>query len=134
MSYKNPTPVAIALISVHGGLLAVQRAITPVGGWAFPGGYINQGEYAELAVQREVYEETGLSLDVHSFEPVITRCTPANQLLIFLRYHGPAVSLSEVLKSFKPNSEVSDLKIVTRVDELCFPIHTSILRTPELYS
>lgn len=131
MSYRNPTPIAVAILPIEGGLVAVQRAIPPIGGWAFPGGYINEGESAEQAAAREVEEETGLKLDAAGFSPIATRVTPDNKLLIFMRYN-PLI-FPDALDGFVANEEVSALKVVTHKDELCFPLHTAILRARRLY-
>lgn len=45
ISYLNPVPVAVALVPIDGGLLAVRRGIEPGRGQlALPGGYINAQE------------------------------------------------------------------------------------------
>jgi 8-oxo-dGTP diphosphatase len=42
-------------------VLLIKRADLPFkDSWAFPGGFVNEGEDAETAVQRELLEETGL--------------------------------------------------------------------------
>ncbi len=42
-TYRNPLPVAVAVVPVDGGgVLMIRRAIPPVG-LAFPGGYIELG-------------------------------------------------------------------------------------------
>lgn len=46
-------------------LLMVERADGH--GWALPGGYVDPGETATEAAQRELHEETGLGLPVHRF-------------------------------------------------------------------
>ena len=48
-----------------GGLLLVRRATEPGRGqWSIPGGRVERGETDELAVAREVREETGLLVTV----------------------------------------------------------------------
>jgi 8-oxo-dGTP diphosphatase len=48
-----------------GRLLLVKRANPPAQGlWSIPGGRVEPGESAEIAVVREVLEETGLSVTI----------------------------------------------------------------------
>lgn len=64
VSYLNPTPVAVCLLPVDGGLLCVRRAIPPaVGQLALPGGYIDLAETWQGAAARELFEETGIVAD-----------------------------------------------------------------------
>lgn len=43
-------------------VLLVERAIQPVGIWTLPSGHIEQGEPVDVAIVREVCEETGLDI------------------------------------------------------------------------
>jgi 8-oxo-dGTP diphosphatase len=57
--------VAGALFELDGGVVLVQRDIEPgYGKWTFPGGFVERGERAETAAEREVLEETGLEVSV----------------------------------------------------------------------
>jgi ADP-ribose pyrophosphatase YjhB (NUDIX family) len=63
--YLGPKLVAGALFEADGGVLLVQRDIEPgYGKWTFPGGFVERGETAEAAAEREVLEETGLEVRV----------------------------------------------------------------------
>jgi len=63
--YQGPKLVAGALFEADGGVLLVQRDIEPgYGKWTFPGGFVERGETAEAAAEREVLEETGLEVRV----------------------------------------------------------------------
>jgi ADP-ribose pyrophosphatase YjhB (NUDIX family) len=144
--YKNPTPVAVALIRVGDAdikLIAGRRNIEPfIGGLAFPGGYVNEGESAEVAVAREVYEEIGMVTEPGHWRPVLTRVTPDNKLLIFMRhiftltaeqYVENVRSLFIVANNFTPNAEVSELVLVDTGDTLCFPLHQELLDRKPLW-
>lgn len=62
--YLGPKLVAGALFEMDGGIVLVQRDIEPgYGLWTFPGGYVERGERAERAAEREVLEETGLEIE-----------------------------------------------------------------------
>ena len=63
--YQGPKLVAGALFELDGGIMLVQRDIEPgYGKWTFPGGFVERGETAEAAAEREVLEETGLEVQV----------------------------------------------------------------------
>ena len=63
--YLGPKLVAGALFEMDGGVVLVQRDIEPgYGKWTFPGGFVERGERAEAAAEREVLEETGLTVRV----------------------------------------------------------------------
>jgi 8-oxo-dGTP pyrophosphatase MutT (NUDIX family) len=52
------------VIAVHDGrVLLIERAREPdKGGWAFPGGHLEPGEFPEMGALREFQEETGLDV------------------------------------------------------------------------
>ena len=61
MLHRNPLPTVDIIIEVTGGIVLIKRKNPPLG-WAIPGGFIEYGESAERAAQREAKEETGLSI------------------------------------------------------------------------
>lgn len=123
--YLNPKPVAVILQPVDGGLLTVRRGIPPrEGSLALPGGFIDVGESWQKAGARELFEETGLAIDAEEIELFDVVSAPDGTVLIF----GLAATRNRSeLPEFRPNSEVSELVIVDRPEELAFPIHTDIL-------
>ena len=63
--YQGPKLVAGAIFELDGGIVLIQRDIEPgYGKWTFPGGFVERGERAESAAEREVLEETGLEIEV----------------------------------------------------------------------
>src|SRR5215210_3649930 len=63
--YLGPKLVAGAVFELDGKIVLVQRAIEPgYGKWTFPGGFVERGERAEAAAEREVLEEAGLEIEV----------------------------------------------------------------------
>lgn len=63
--YLGPKLVAGALFELDGGILLVQRDIEPgYAKWTFPGGFVERGERAEAAAEREVLEECGVDIEV----------------------------------------------------------------------
>ncbi len=63
--YQGPKLVAAAIFELDGGIVLVQRDIEPgYGKWTFPGGFVERGERAEAAAQREALEEAGIRIEV----------------------------------------------------------------------
>ena len=127
--YNNTTPVSVCILPILGHatlrFAAIRRAIPPrIGELAFPGGFVDEGESAEMAASRETLQETGIETDPSLWKVLCTRVTPNNILLIFLQYQPlPA----EVLEAFEPTDETSELTTVCSQDVLAFPLHQEIL-------
>ncbi len=63
--YLGPKLVAGAIFELDGRIVLIQRDIEPgYGMWTFPGGFVERGETAEAAAEREVLEESGLEIKV----------------------------------------------------------------------
>ncbi|MFJ3094800.1 NUDIX domain-containing protein [Streptomyces hydrogenans] len=124
-AYRNPLPVAVALLPVTGpagtGLLAVTRAIHPGhGGTALPGGFIDHGEDWRTAVVRELREETGLDADPEAVRLADALSSGEHLLLFGLLPPVPADSLP----AFTPTPETSARLVLPEPRTLVFPLHT----------
>ena len=63
--YYDPKLATACVIERDGETLMVRRAVqTGYGLWSMPGGYVDRGEPVEEAAAREVWEETGLLVEV----------------------------------------------------------------------
>jgi ADP-ribose pyrophosphatase YjhB (NUDIX family) len=63
--YDNAKPCAGALVVQAGRVLLVKRAIEPFFGcWDIPGGFLEADEHPADGARREVFEETGLEVEV----------------------------------------------------------------------
>ena len=63
--YYDPKVAAASIIEREGKVLMVKRAIEPgYDLWSIPGGYVDRGEVVEEAAVREVWEETGLKVEI----------------------------------------------------------------------
>lgn len=60
---KFTVSVAAVIFNDAGKILILDHVYRPGSGWGIPGGFINSGEQPEIALQRELEEETGLQLE-----------------------------------------------------------------------
>ncbi len=123
--YKNPAPVAVVVVPVDGGVLAVRRAIPPqIGHLALPGGFVNWGESWQQAACREVYEETNLVILPEELTLLELISVPEGNLLIFCRAQP---HLKDQVELEFRNEEVSEMVVLYGPQELAFPTHTKML-------
>ncbi len=61
MEIKGPAATVDVIIEVGDRIVLIRRK-NPPPGWAIPGGFIDYGEKAEDAAEREALEETGLAV------------------------------------------------------------------------
>ncbi len=127
VTYINPLPVAVALVPIDNGLLAVRRNIEPKKGMiALAGGFIEVGESWQEAAVREVWEETGIELDIETVVLFDTLSAPDGTVLIFGLF-SPKEPI--VLQNFKANNETQELCIIdNQTQELAFPLHTKVMK------
>jgi ADP-ribose pyrophosphatase YjhB (NUDIX family) len=126
-SFLNPLPVAVVLLPVDDGVLAVRRNIEPqIGHLALPGGYINRGEGWQQAGARELLEETGIVIQPESIREFRVKSAPGGTTLMVFGI-GPATR-SQDLPDFIPNEETQAVYVLTTPQELAFSTHTETLR------
>jgi 8-oxo-dGTP diphosphatase len=71
--HSAPKAAVGAVVIEEGKVLLVRRKYLPQKGkWAIPGGAVNLGESLQAAAEREIMEETGLTIEakepVHTFD------------------------------------------------------------------
>lgn len=65
MSIERPILAVGGVVLKGDEVLLIQRGRAPLKGhWSIPGGKVDHGERLEDAVKREIYEETGCTVDV----------------------------------------------------------------------
>lgn len=74
IQYRNPLPGVAVLIINDGKILLGKRgpASFRPGAWCLPGGFIEFGEDFITAAHREVFEETGLEIEISSIVNVVS--------------------------------------------------------------
>ncbi len=93
--YRNPVPVAAALVERDGEILLLKRRNEPLRGfWAPPTGYVEWDESAAQAAVRETLEETGFEIQLTSGARVYSR---ANVGILFIAYRAQIVGGREKL-------------------------------------
>ncbi len=60
---KFTASVAVIITNSDEKVLLLEHILRPASGWGIPGGFLNQGEQPEVAVRRELREETGIELE-----------------------------------------------------------------------
>ncbi|MFF8618668.1 NUDIX domain-containing protein [Streptomyces sp. NPDC015350] len=130
-AYRNPLPVAVALLPVTDpdgtGLVVITRTIPPhPGGIALPGGFIDHDEDWKHAVVRELREETGIEAAEQDVRLADALSSPAGHLLLFgLLPPRPAAALPPSV----PTDETAGFQLLRTPAELAFPLHTRAVRT-----
>lgn len=88
IAYRNPKPVAVAVIEHDEKLVLIRRGLDPLGGyWAPPGGYVECGESVPEAVVREVGEETALAIAVDGLIGVYSQAD-VDAIVVAYRAHS----------------------------------------------
>lgn len=130
-AYRNPLPVAVALVPVRDAagpaLVVIRRTIQPSRGrLALPGGFMDVGESWQQAVVRELHEETGIVADAGdvALADALTDEAGGYQLLFGLLPERAAADLPPSV----PTDETEGHQLLHAPAELGFPLHTLAAR------
>lgn len=130
-AYRNPLPVAVALLPVTDAkgraLVVITRTIEPMrGGVALPGGFIDHREAWQHALVRELGEETGIGAAEEDVRLADTLSSPDGHLLVFgLLPERPAAQLPPSATT----DETTGWHLLRAPAELAFPLHTEAVRS-----
>lgn len=126
-AYRNPLPVAVALIPVRDAagtaLVVIRRTIEPSRGLlALPGGFMDVGESWQQAVVRELAEETGIRAEAAevTLADALTDEAGGYLLLFGLLPERPAAALPPSVAT----NETEGHQLLRAPEELGFPLHT----------
>ena len=123
----DPKVAVAVLIPWHGGVLLGRRAIDPgMGLWSFPSGYVDRGEMLEAAARREVFEETGLDVDITG---LVGAYSTAGHPVILVVYAGEPRLGAGAPPDPRPGPEMSELTAfaVDRLPPMAFDHDDRIL-------
>lgn len=125
-AYRNPLPVAIALLPVEDadgtGLVVITRTIEPaLGGVALPGGFIDFGEDWREAVVRELREETGITASASEVTLADAKTSESGHLLLFGLLPPRK---ADTLPAPTPTAETTGWHTLHTPTPLAFPLHT----------
>ncbi|MFJ3924498.1 NUDIX domain-containing protein [Streptomyces sp. NPDC090022] len=126
VTYRNPLPVAVALLPVEDeqgvGLVVITRTIEPaLGGVALPGGFMDFGEDWRTATVRELREETGIEAAPSDVTLADAASSAGGHLLVF------SLLPTRALSSLPPSAatdETTGWHVLRGPEELAFPLHT----------
>lgn len=130
VAYRNPLPVAIALLPVTDaegtGLVVITRTIEPaLGGIALPGGFIDHAEDWRDAVVRELREETWIEAAAEDVQLADALSSPGGHILVFGLLPTRA---ADELPPSAPTDETTGHHLLRAPTELAFPLHTEAVR------
>jgi len=88
IAWRNPAPVAMAVIEHERQLVLIRRRDEPLAGyWAPPAGYVETGESVPEAVVREAREECGLEIELDELAGVYSQAD-VEVLIVAYRAHS----------------------------------------------
>ena len=123
-SYLNPIPVSVVLLPVGDGIVVIRRNTEPQKGTlTLPGGYIDSGETWQEAGNRELLEETGISIAAADISLYEVQNGLDDTLVVFGLAAGQPLS---VLHPFS-SEETQEVVLIDRPIELGFSMHTAVV-------
>ncbi|MFH1645488.1 MAG: NUDIX hydrolase [Candidatus Omnitrophota bacterium] len=126
INYKNPLPVTVALaVNSEKKILIAKRAHAPgLNRWAFPGGFVENGESAEAGCLRELREETGIRGKIIRLLGVYPQQSELYGSLLVVGYE-----VSAVTSKIRVSKEIKEAMFVNNSDipVLPFRSHKQVL-------
>lgn len=123
--WDNPKPVTATLVPMESGLVLVKRKFEPfVDDWCLPGGFIEARESPEESAVREVYEETGLIVEISRLLGAYSPGKGINVIILF--YLAKAAS-----GNMNPGDDASDVRAFMQHElppNICFDLHRMHVR------
>lgn len=112
-------------------VLLVRRALGNAGDWAIPGGYVEHDESIEAAVQREVFEETGVQAELDGLIAVRNRVTPVENgayFIFLLHAHEAMVKVDGFEIDQAGFFSLAEIQVIERLQPLSRIVVTKVLQ------
>lgn len=124
--YQNPIPAAAVILQQNHRILLVKRKFAPrAGDWSLPAGFIEWGEGPEQTAIRELNEETGLDIAIHSLYGVYPGQDYPDYEILLVVYRG------EILGgSLQPGDDALEAQwfdFSQLPENIAFRIHRNVL-------
>lgn len=122
--WDNPKPVTATLVPMESGLVLVKRKYEPyVGDWCLPGGFMEAREEPEESAQREVFEETGLNVEI---DRLVGAHSPGKGINVIILFYlaKPATGL---MVAGDDASEVASFTKDTLPSNVAFELHRRMI-------
>lgn len=118
--WDNPKPVTATLVPTESGLVLVKRKFEPfVDDWCLPGGFIEARESPEESAVREVYEETGLTVEISRLLGAYSPGKGINVIILFYLAKSATGAMN-------PGDDASDVRAFLQHElppNICFDLH-----------
>lgn len=122
--WDNPKPVTATLVPMDGGIVLVRRKYEPfVDWWCLPGGFMESSEHPEESAVREVFEETGLTIQVSK---LLAAQSPGRGINVVILFYL-AEPAEGILVPGDDASEVRSFKEHELPDNIAFDLHRNMI-------
>jgi ADP-ribose pyrophosphatase YjhB (NUDIX family) len=124
--WDNPKPVTATLIPIDGGLVLVKRNCEPfVNDWCLPGGFIEARESPEESAAREVWEETGLEVDI---KQILGAFSPGRGINVIILFYLAGEKIRGKMRAGDDASDVAVFRKHELPSNVCFDLHRKMIK------
>lgn len=122
--WDNPKPVTATLVPMDGGLVLVRRKYEPyVDYWCLPGGFMESTEHPEESAAREVFEETGLRIEV---ERLLGAYSPGRGINVVILFYLSKPATGQLV----PGDDASEVRAFKKEElphNIAFDLHRKMI-------
>ncbi|MBX2999444.1 MAG: NUDIX domain-containing protein [Caldilineaceae bacterium] len=129
VQFQDPKVAVIALVIYEERVLLVRRGVEPAKGrWALPGGYMDADEMPAAALQREIAEEVGLTIQLDALIAIYPMTNGEGQPIgIVLAYAASPTGLSTIITVGDDVAEAGWFGPTEIPDDLAFESTTTLI-------